>query len=172
MIKLSIIVLGCTLSAVIVGASAQETSNVSAILAPTCFVGDDLTSILLPSGRKGSTANRLFTLVCNAANGADITMRTINGGLAHTRRSSVVLGYTAVLSSNSLTPINIVPLELVAVGAPTPNAGDIRTATLSPLQIELANPTSPNAKISVTLDDSAPFGGRYRDRLEININAN
>ena len=165
-------VLVCALSIVAIESSAQETSTISYAVSPICFVGKDLRSIRLPSARKGATASRNFTFVCNAANGADVTMRTRNGGLVHARRSRVVLGYSAVLSSSYLTPINTDPLELVAVGGPSPNAGDNRTATLDPLQTELAKPTSQNATITVTLNDNAPFGGRYRDRLEININAN
>ena len=170
--ELKALLLACILSVVVADISAQEITSVTLNATPTCSVGSDLKSIRLPSARKGATASRDFTFVCDAANGADVTMRTRNGGLVHSRRSRVVLGYTAVLSSSSVSPINTIPLELIAVGAPAPNAGDIRTSTLDPLQIELAKPTSTNAKITVTLDDTAPFGGLYRDRLEINIDAN
>ncbi len=151
---------------------AIEFGQFSVEILPTCEVGNDLNRLFLPSRNKGATVSDDFTLLCDSSTGAELSISTKNGGMIHSRVKSFLLGYTAVISSDILVPLRNVPLYLRATGSPSPNSGAIARATLTPLQPALVRPHSPNAIISVTLDDYARFSGSYRDVLEINIRAN
>ncbi len=152
---------------------AAQTASVATLnITPTCLIRFNLKRLKFSSGRRGATASDDFTMICDVPSGANVSLETKNGGLKHQFFSSIVLGYTAKLSSDVVNPLDTIPLVLIATGGNIPNAGDNRTATLGPLQIALANPQSTNANIKLTLNDRARIGGRYKDTLRIIITPN
>ncbi|MGI9449920.1 MAG: hypothetical protein ACR2QH_04680 [Geminicoccaceae bacterium] len=133
---------------------------------PTCDV-TDLDDVTVNSANVGAanqalTQTEVFTVICDDAAGATLSLTTANGGLQNADDATIVNNYTAAVTGTGITTASLTTDGTAGATVPV-----VQTASA-----DLANPAnSDNATLTVTADAFA-FSGTYSDTLTIDITAN
>ena len=154
------VVLGSTVS-VADNDSAQLTAEVQ----PNCNV-EGVDSLVFNEVVSGSVAtDPVVTILCNDADGANLSLRSSEGGLESDDNEDQEIEYIARLSNEV---IGGGALELdTGIGGQGNN--DVESETILTAGAPLAEGRS--GELTVTLSDSATFAGGYSDTLQINVEA-
>lgn len=154
------------LALAVAGQAMAADTVITYTIAPTCEVTDldniDVASATVGAANTALSQTEAFTVICDDAGGATLSLTTLNGGLQNADDATILSNYTAAVTGTGITTASLTTDGTAGASVPVVQAASA----------DLANPAnSDNATLTLTAD-AFSFSGTYSDTLTIDITAN
>jgi len=161
--KRVVMAIACSVAVLGAAQADDDTTQLGGFIPSNCFVGGVDAQLTFPTVSSGeSITDSSITILCNDADGANLSLRSSESGLESDDNEDQEIDYTAVLSSSVIGGGSL-SLD-TSLGGNDSEAETVLTASAA-----LAG--GQTASLVVTLNEDGTFSGGYSDTLSINIEA-